>query len=170
MRAVVQSELKFRRCFAGHYERLRYKLEDACLFLSFALDEAFFEYFHPPILPHLRGLIMAQRNFKNEFVRYELSPEDIESMREALNDVDDPFGLVVDLIRDGYRVNMRFVEEKATANVVLIPISDNNPNAGFMLSAFHIDPVKALFEVWYIHFVASDKRWSTANEKRSQYW
>jgi len=84
--------------------------------------------------------------------------------------MDDPFSLVVDLIRDGYRVNMRYIEDKATANVVLIPISDNNPNAGFMLSAFHIDPVKALFEVWYIHFAASDKRWSTANAKRDQYW
>lgn len=164
------SKVLFRRCFEVDYVRPRRGLEDTCLRLSVAFDAAFEEFLLWKVVPYLRSLIMAQKNWKNEFVKYELSGDEVEAMKAALMEVDDPFNLLTDLIRDGYRVNIRFVEERDAANVVLIPITDGNPNAGFMLSAFHRDPLKALFEVWYIHFVASDRRWSTGANKRDLYW
>jgi hypothetical protein len=113
---------------------------------------------------------MAKRNWSNEFVKYTLTDKQIENMKDMLDEVKDPFNLLVDLIYDGYRVTIKHLVERSAANVIVIPIDENSDNDGLMLSAFHAEPIKALFEVWYIHFIVSERDWSSTNQKRSLYW
>lgn len=115
-------------------------------------------------------LNMPKRTYKNEFVKYNLTDEQIEDMRTQIADVKNVFGLLVDLIEDGCRVNFKYLEEREACNVILSPIDEHSPNAGLMLSAFHLDASKALFEVWYVHFIVSNRNWSQSDQRRDMFW
>ena len=160
----------FRKHFTVDYRRHRHSLPYLCLCLSNVSDSLFQKTHETKILPGVLKIIMANKNWQNEFVKYSLTDDQVEVMRDALNEVEDPFNLVVDLVQDGYRVNFKFLEEREACNVILIPVSEKSKNAGLMLSAFHADPLKALFEVWFVHFSVSDKDWASTNQKRSVWW
>lgn len=160
----------FRKAFRTSYVGLSCNSVLAAIILDDVAESILTHTFLPTVIANMERRNMPKGSYKRDFVKYVLTGDEIEDMKAQLLDVNEPFDILLALVSDGYRVNFRYVEDRSAYNVILTPISEKNQNDGLMLSTFHSDPIKALFELWYVHFVVKDGKWSDGDGVSPEFW
>lgn len=110
-----------------------------------------------------------KKEFKG-FVNYVLTVDDKASFKKWEIDDTDVFLLVAGDVSEGYKMGVSYNAQNSTFVATYMCNSDDNPNAGYMLSSFAPDWFNAVKSLVFKHHVILENLWPTGKAAERDSW
>jgi hypothetical protein len=102
-----------------------------------------------------------------QFVQYELSKEERDKMKEWINESREDIGTILDRLLDsGFGVSVKPDVAHSSISAFLVPVGDDNPYSGWILSGRASSAVAAIMGVAYRHLVLFEGTWPSDGVSR----
>lgn len=96
---------------------------------------------------------------KSTFVDYTLTNSEIAKMKSWVKDIGNVSDMMHQIIEGGYKLTFSWDERNNCHCCWLIPATKQNDNSGLILSGRGRNPVNALVQCLWVHFVKYKANW-----------